>query len=1057
MNSSPKRFWGNVEKWLQLLFVICLVLTLSVSSLSAQEYLQYQEFIIPGPEELIYDSFRYLINNRTMSSDIISVISVTVDADQTVIHYDHWENGYGGTDESLTLNKGETHVFQSTVRVNPRDPSNVLYDGGDRIYVLGGSAFVSRTNWPLYPGPLLAMAFQVYPTQALESSFVAPVGDDLGQSDDDLPFADFKAVVYLIQSIEDGNNLTIEDDLGAVVWQGVLNKGECITDPIIYNIQSGYHIYGDEDFQVHILTGDNELEIGYEVNGVAGIPMNYWGTDYLIPLTSFQKSSNKNNNRTDLYLFNPNDYSITVQFEDSTTGNFDVDPMELVSYRLETGHYLPHSTGAGLHASDTFWGFGYACTGFDQYDWAFELVGDSLLSESYVVGWAPGDHNKQHNYSAVFVSTYESDVTVYVDYEQDDVVDDQFVISFPDVVRITDPNDYDMTGARIWAEEIISCVYGAIAGESTPESEPSIDSGYSIIYAADNWADQIMELIKSSNNDTVALHRSNGFSVSLKSYDQAISEIVISDSLPAGWEYIAGSASIFQQSTGLNTAQEPVITGNISDGFCLEWTVGNDMTVYDSLALVFEATPQENQSLGENQNQVRVSCMINGDEMIDNAFVTVHVVQGGLINGRTWHDIDYDGIQDSGEPGLETRVVLYNQLGEAIDSVDSGSDGLYSITNVTGGTYQLLFRPVSAFYYTKMDQGMDDDIDSDAQRDSGLTLPFTLFSDQTLEHMDCGYTDHLEADLQVIKDASTSSAFLHSYFTYTLTIHNHGPDDAINMTVDDSLSPLLSYDSGTMVPDQMVNNHLLWTIGNLPFGDHVQIEYQVRVEDIGEIDTRACVSSDRLDPVLQNNCESCLVNTYYPIELSSFVAEYLGHAVELKWISQSETENMGYFIYRSEELNGQYEQINKEMIPGAGNSQDKNEYIYRDETIKAGKTYYYKLADVDYEGIVTFHKPISMEVPLPAEYILEPNYPNPFNPETKLTLQVPQEGHARLEIYNMRGNKIRTLLQERIAAGTRVVTWNGCDESGTPMPSGIYFAIFKIHGFVQEQKMTLLK
>ncbi len=1045
---------GQIRRTLLMAFI---VLSIIVAPSAAQEYLQYQEFIIPGPEDLIFETFHYLINNRTMSVDINSVISVTVDADQTVIHYDHWENGYGGSDESFTLNKGETHVFQSRVRARPRDPSDILYDGGDRIYVLGGSAFVSRTNWPQYPGPLLAMAFQVYPTQALENSFIVPVGDALGQSDDDLPFADFKAVAYLIQSIEDNNTITIEDELGNAVWQGDIDKGQCVTDNIIYNIQAGYHIYGDEAFQVHILTGDNELEIGYEVNGVAGIPMNYWGEDYLIPLTSFDKSSDKNNNRTDLYLFNPNDYAITVQFEDSTTGSFDIDPQQLVSYRNKTGHYLPRSAGAALHASDTFWGFGYASTGFDQYDWAFELVGDSLLANSYVVGWAPGDHNKSNNYSSVFVSTYESDVTVYVDYEQDDVVDHQFVISFPDVVRVNDPNDYDMTGARIWSEEILACVYGEIAGESTPESEPSIDSGYSIIFATDEWADQILELVKTTENDTVALTRSNQFVVSQKSFDQVVTQIVIADSLPAGWEYDTGSASIYLQSTGATTAQEPVITGTIGDGFCLEWTIADDMGVYDSLAVVYNATPQQPQCIGENENHVQVNCVIGGDDMIDNAFTTVQVVQGAEIHGRSWFDADYDGLQDSGETGLETRVVLYDQGGDAVDSVDTDSDGLYSLTNINPGTYQLRFRAVDTYYYTRMDQGMDDTIDSDADRNTGLTSLFTLFADQVVEYMDCGYTDHLEADLQITKTPSTTSAYLNNTFTYTLTVHNHGPDEAINIMVDDSLSPMLSYEHGTTEPDAVMDNHLIWNISNLLMGDHVQIEYHVRVDDVGEIDTESCVSSTRFDPVPQNNCESAVVNTYYPIELSSFVAEYVEQSVELKWISQSETDNLGYYIYRSEDQSGRYERINDEMILGAGNSQEKHEYLYRDKTVKAGMTYYYKLADIDYQGVLTYHDPISVNIPLPAEYVLEPNYPNPFNPETRLTIRVPEEGEARLEIYNMRGNKVRTLLQDRIPAGNHVMTWNGCDDGGTQMPSGIYFAVFRMNGFVQEQKMTLLK
>ncbi len=1040
---------------LGLVTSIFLILILSRPA-SAQEYLCYQEFLIPGPEQLMRDSFSYLINHRTIGSDIKSVISVTVDADQTVIHYDHWENGYGGSDETITLDRGETHVFQSTVRVNPRDSQKIYYDGGDRLYVLGGSAFVSRTNWPVNPGPLLAMAFQVYPTQALENTFVMPVGDELAQPDDDLPFADFKGVVLLIQSIEDQNSITITDADENVLWQGILNKGECITDPVIRDIPKGARVEGEHPFQAHILTGDTELAIGYEVNGIACIPKQYWDDEYVIPLTSFQPYGEKNNNNTELYLFNPNSLTITIDFQDSTSGSFEVDPLELVAFSQETGHYLPRSSGVSLQGSDIFWGFGYACSGYDQYDWAFELVGNNLLNDTYVVGWAPGDHTKANNYSAVFLSALADNVTVYVDYEQDDVVDYQFETSFPEVVRLVDENDHDMTGAKVWADEKLALIYGAIAGEDTPESHPSIDSGYSIIFNTNDWTTQIFELHKRTEHEKIMLADTNRFEISLKSYEHSVSEIVITDSLPSGWSYVNDSSYLYQKSTGEQLAIEPLLTGN-AQGWELKWNLAQSLGVYDSLAISFNAIPEQEITVGENENYVQVSCQISEDDMTDEARVSVLVYPGGEINGKAWYDENNDGLYGQEPPAPEVEVRLQDESGTVIETTLTDQLGTYSFSDIREGTYSVVFESLTDNYFTKQRVGSDSTIDSDIDRITGMITGLEFAWDEVYHHIDAGYVDELSSDLQLIKQASASTAELGEVFTYTLTLVNHGPDPMVSMIVDDSLSSLLSFESGNPPPDSIRNGHLFWSFGMLSVDSTVEWSYRVRVDDIGEIETAACVQPGFPDLDSNNNCDQYVLTALYPIELAAFQAAQMIDGIEISWVTESETDNLGFHLYRSSEKSGQYESITRTMIYGAGNSNARHSYSYLDENIEDGHTYYYKLADIAYDGTMSYHGPIEISVTAPLEYALDPNYPNPFNPETMLRMHVAREGYGTLLIYNMRGQKVRTLVQENLAVGVHSIVWDGRNDLGEQLSSGIYFAVFQINDFMQKQKMTLLK
>ena len=67
------------------------------------------------------------------------------------------------------------------------------------------------------------------------------------------------------------------------------------------------------------------------------------------------------------------------------------------------------------------------------------------------------------------------------------------------------------------------------------------------------------------------------------------------------------------------------------------------------------------------------------------------------------------------------------------------------------------------------------------------------------------------------------------------------------------------------------------------------------------------------------------------------------------------------------------------------------------------------------------------------------NYPNPFNPETKIIFNLPEEGNIKLEIYNIKGQKVKTLLDCYMSPGHSEMIWNGKDDNGKPVGSGVYF------------------
>ncbi len=84
------------------------------------------------------------------------------------------------------------------------------------------------------------------------------------------------------------------------------------------------------------------------------------------------------------------------------------------------------------------------------------------------------------------------------------------------------------------------------------------------------------------------------------------------------------------------------------------------------------------------------------------------------------------------------------------------------------------------------------------------------------------------------------------------------------------------------------------------------------------------------------------------------------------------------------------------------------------------------------------------------------NRPNPFSPETRIEFELPQSGRVALKIYAVSGRLVRTLVEDRRAAGSHSVRWDGRDESGRKVASGVYFYNLAADGISESRKMILL-
>ncbi|MDH3939100.1 MAG: T9SS type A sorting domain-containing protein, partial [candidate division Zixibacteria bacterium] len=100
---------------------------------------------------------------------------------------------------------------------------------------------------------------------------------------------------------------------------------------------------------------------------------------------------------------------------------------------------------------------------------------------------------------------------------------------------------------------------------------------------------------------------------------------------------------------------------------------------------------------------------------------------------------------------------------------------------------------------------------------------------------------------------------------------------------------------------------------------------------------------------------------------------------------------------------------------------------------------------------------ISPDPTLPEDYYLGSNYPNPFNPNTSLTFGLPTSGQVTLYVYNVLGQRVKTLVDEYVVAGHHTVSWSGRDDLGRAVSSGVYFYRLESARFGQTRKMMLVK
>ena len=201
-----------------------------------------------------------------------------------------------------------------------------------------------------------------------------------------------------------------------------------------------------------------------------------------------------------------------------------------------------------------------------------------------------------------------------------------------------------------------------------------------------------------------------------------------------------------------------------------------------------------------------------------------------------------------------------------------------------------------------------------------------------------------------------------------------------------------------------------------------------------------------------------------PVELTSFTADNSrAGEITLNWVTESEIENLGFILERGAEsedgTTAEWTEIasyiTDEALRGQGSVTYRTVYTYTDKSVELGVPYDYRLADVSYAGEKVYHALNVLGVAvteIPEEFALFPAYPNPFNPETVIRYQLSADSDVSLQIYDVKGQMIETLLNKTQDPGFYKVNWKPNN-----LPSGVYFCKLTIGDRASTQKLILLK
>jgi hypothetical protein len=189
-----------------------------------------------------------------------------------------------------------------------------------------------------------------------------------------------------------------------------------------------------------------------------------------------------------------------------------------------------------------------------------------------------------------------------------------------------------------------------------------------------------------------------------------------------------------------------------------------------------------------------------------------------------------------------------------------------------------------------------------------------------------------------------------------------------------------------------------------------------------------------------------------PVELASFTSSVKDGIVTLSWMTATETNNSGFQVERKAAKEDSWTVL--DFVKGNSTTSNISRYTYTDNVAKFGEaSYSYRLKQMDFDGSYKYYTlNNSVEISTPKTFSLDQNYPNPFNPSTTIAFSVPSDSKVSLQVYDILGKVVKTLVNGQKAAGSYTVSFDA-----SSLSSGVYFYKLTAGENSLMKKMNLIK
>lgn len=892
------------------------------------------QYFVPFNDDNLYRSFSDVIDSSclatpTASRTIDSTISMTASSPNTSIYYDHWEDGYDA--DPLNPAPGSTTVVTQGVRAGavqtwpdliplPRDRNALRYDGRDRITVFGQPASAIRAAWiDQNPDTLLAGAWEMARVSDWGRRYILPIGEDLGRlQDPTAPFLDFDYVSLEIMAAYNGTIVQVDADAdGAFELTQTINAGETTfvrgsasQQGVV--IRGGAAINATLPVQVQVRAGN--CRALYSGRSYTLVPVERWSNDYWSPVSTFFDGRNNCDVRygstqpnpsadVDIYIFNPNNTPLTVNFEDASTAGgppgtltAPIPPRSTGSFlSLHPGFVRSNTRGVHLTANLPFW----AVTAVDStslgndgadFDWSYALIPAGSLSARAVVSWAPGSDptapppNPPVNGSTVYVQAVVDGTILQVDLNGDGTpdqvdTDGNVAVNTPSnygydevnsaagiplnrgqMVRISDPNDRDMTGAIISSQGNnfpLAAVFGEDACVATRAS-PFLDLGYTIL------------------------------------------------PLPV-----------------------PEFSKNAT--------------------LLIDADRSNDESPGDTLNYT-VTAYNNGNIAIENPVIIDTLPY-------TYTDLVVGTIQSTHPASLQLVSTTFDDGSNTFTAPESPQ--IYAFRIQYNGSFQPN-TSITVTFQARLDAQIPPEIRS-------VTNYARLTSDNTPDKFADVTTPINQVDLLIHKTDGLDLVEAGQQITYTITYTNAGPGIAYNVAMTDTLPPTALNVSSPTVPGVITPTiepgRIIFQIGKLNAGQvgttTVSLTLGPGTPPNGQVVNVVSITTTSHEPNTGNNTSTDIDRTpSLAVVLSELRAERRPDGVLVRWTTLAELDSYGFRVYRSPTPGrAGAVLVTPNVIPGQGRGRSGGaSYSFFDAGAPDGPLYYW-LEEIDLSGLSTFHGP----------------------------------------------------------------------------------------------------